>query len=157
MAHVLHATHHDIWGGQAASKAQRGPPADVEVGLGLEAVALERCHVVRLGRFLLRGVPACQLLLVKNYLLSWNSSVLSDDARAGAVIPRPGAAQLQGRPVCVAAGVMTGFQVSMAGRERGPPTRQGRPACRPRAPTRAPPSARCAGAWSRPARHSVRV
>ena len=40
--------------GGVASKA----PADVEVGLGLEAVALERGHVVRLCGLLLCGVAA---------------------------------------------------------------------------------------------------
>jgi len=40
----------------------RAAPAQVEVGLGLQAVALERRDVVRLGRLLLRGVPAQQVL-----------------------------------------------------------------------------------------------
>ena len=38
-------------------------PADVEVGLGLEAMALERCHVVRLCRLLLCGVATQVSLL----------------------------------------------------------------------------------------------
>ena len=43
---------------RAASRTERRAPADVEVGLGLEAVALERGDIVRLSCLLLGGVPA---------------------------------------------------------------------------------------------------